>query len=265
MIQIYNNGNTFLSENTSFLKTNPDLACFFFWDAPYLKETDQVNYALRVEEEGQTLLALKVEPYNLLLFGAPCLAPALADYLLTNGFEIKNYLCAEDVGDRFAVALAAHGILYDEALAMDFMEAREKTEETSARVSRATAEDIDEIFECLGCFVRDCGLLDEVRRENIEKSLGGFRLLREDGHIVSLTKIAKASDTSYKLTDVYTRDAYRGRGYARLVVNAAKNEILDMGMTATLNVDKKNPISNHLYASLGFRRVFSQGEYRRRK
>ena len=79
-----------------------------------------------------------------------------------------------------------------------------------------------------------------------------------------MAKLAKASDRAYRIACVYTKDEYRGKGYAKQVVNAVKNEILDMGMTATLNVDKKNPVSNRLYKSLGFKRVFSQGEYRRR-
>ena len=63
---------------------------------------------------------------------------------------------------------------------------------------------------------------------------------------------------------LFRSPAYRGKGLARLVVNTAKNEILAQGKLATLNVDKKNPISNHLYRSLGFEPVFSQGEYRRK-
>ena len=47
------------------------------------------------------------------------------------------------------------------------------------------------------------------------------------------------------------------------VVNSAKNEILASGKRATLNVDRKNPVSYHLYLSLGFERMFSQGEFRR--
>ena len=41
-----------------------------------------------------------------------------------------------------------------------------------------------------------------------------------------------------------------------------KNEILSMGKLATLNVDKKNPISNRLYLSLGFKSILSQSEYK---
>ena len=35
------------------------------------------------------------------------------------------------------------------------------------------------------------------------------------------------------------------------------------GKRVTLNVDRKNPVSYHLYRSLGFERMFSQGEFRR--
>ena len=56
---------------------------------------------------------------------------------------------------------------------------------------------------------------------------------------------------------------YRGKGYARKVVAALQNEILDSGCKAVLNVDKNNPISNALYKSLGFIKLFSHGEYRR--
>ena len=31
--------------------------------------------------------------------------------------------------------------------------------------------------------------------------------------------------------------------------------------TAVLNVDRKNPVSNHLYTSLGFKKIFSQGVF----
>ena len=60
---------------------------------------------------------------------------------------------------------------------------------------------------------------------------------------------------------IYTKKEYRGLKYARMVVNTLKNEIISMGYKATLNVDEKNPISYHLYTSLGFKRMFSQAIY----
>ena len=73
--------------------------------------------------------------------------------------------------------------------------------------------------------------------------------------------MSKGTDNSYRITHVYTRVEYRGMGYAKKVVNTIKNEILDMGYIATLNVDMSNPISNHIYKKIGFKKVFSQGIY----
>ena len=126
-----------------------------------------------------------------------------------------------------------------------------------------TEDDLDEIFDCAQRFVADCGLLDKPEKESFRKVLDSIRVIRADGKIVSMARIAPATGDDLRLVLVYTRDEYRGRGYARKVVNSAKNEILASGKRATLNVDRKNPVSYHLYLSLGFERVFSQGEFRR--
>ena len=177
---------------------------------------------------------------------------------------MKNYLCESHLGDTLAELLQARcAVRYEEALAMDFMEATQETEPSSPDVVRATEDDLDEIFECAKRFVVDCGLLDSISRERLKKSLSAFRLIRENGHIASMASLSPGTDADMRIGYVYTPNAYRGRGYARKVVNSLKNEILASGKIATLNVDRKNPISNHLYSSLGFKRVFSQGEYRK--
>jgi len=264
MIKKYNNGNDLIEENDGFLKTNKDLSAFFYLDAPLLNEVDQVNYALQVTCGEQRLLAMKVEPYNLLLFGSSDCVKELLDYLFNQNYEVKGMLCSEDLGEKLSSMLKNdYNISYCEALAMDFMEARKKTEPTSTDVISGEEADTDEIFECLQKFVVDCGLLDKANRKSVEKGISNFRLLKKDGLIISMAKMIDSSDESMRISDVYTRNEYRGKGYARKVVNAVKNDILDKGKIATLNVDKKNPISYHLYLSLGFERVFSQGEYRR--
>ena len=42
-----------------------------------------------------------------------------------------------------------------------------------------------------------------------------------------------------------------------------KREIIEKGFIATLNVDKNNPISYHIYESIGFKKVFTQGIYKK--
>ena len=243
MIVSYKTGAEFLQDNQTYLQKNPYLSTFFTLDAPLLQEAGKINYALRCEQGETRLLALKVEPYNLLLFGEEACVPELGYVLMR---EMQPY-----------------GRCYEEALAMDFMEARRVTEPSAPEVEPAREDDLDEIFDCAQRFVADCGLLDKPEKESFRKVLDSIRVIRADGKIVSMARIAPATGDDLRLVLVYTRDEYRGRGYARKVVNSAKNEILASGKRATLNVDRKNPVSYHLYLSLGFERVFSQGEFRR--
>ena len=205
----------------------------------------------------------EVEPYNLLLLGDEACVPELLQFLFDGGCELKNYLCVSELGYVMQRELEPYGRRYEEALAMDFMEARTVTEPSAPEVETAGKGDLDEIFACAQRFVADCGLLDKPEKEPFRKVLDSFRILRADGKIVSMARIAPATQDDLRLVLVYTRDEYRGKGYARKVVNSAKNEILAAGKRVTLNVDRKNPVSYHLYRSLGFERMFSQGEFRR--
>lgn len=129
-----------------------------------MQEAGKINYALRCEQGETRLLALKVEPYNLLLFGEEACVPELLRFLFDGGYEIKNYLCASELGYALARELASYGRCYEEALAMDFMEARRVTEPSAPEVEPAREDDLDEIFDCAQRFVADCGLLDKPER-----------------------------------------------------------------------------------------------------
>lgn len=263
MIKEYSTGQELLNDNQDFLQTNPDLACFFYWDGPLIKQTDQQHFVLKAQEDDKQLLAMSIPPYPLLLFGHPQLAFPLVDYLVENGYRMENVLCEIEVGRQLIQATSQYQIAYELALGMDFMETREITEPSCSLVSIPEAEDVAEICELMECFVRDCGLQDPVNPEKTRKELANFRIIRLDGRIISMAKIQQSSQTAYKISAVYTRDAYRGQSWARKVVNTCKNEIIQLGYIATLNVDQKNPITNHLYRSLGFKERFSQGEFRR--
>ena len=90
MIVSYQTGAEFLQENQAYLQTDPYLSTFFTLDAPLLKEAGKINYALCCEQGDKRLLALKVEPYNLLLFGEEAFVPELLRFLFDGGYEIKK-------------------------------------------------------------------------------------------------------------------------------------------------------------------------------
>ncbi len=274
MIEVFKNGTEFIEANGDFLNTNSYLSNFFFLDAPMLKSTDSINYAMRCTNGGKTLLAMRVLPFNLMLFGDKELVPELFSYIVDNKYQMKNYLCESELGYAINAFLTEkYGTKYEEALAMDFMEATEITEDdydgvisaTEAEVTSATEAEVDEIFECLQRFVIDCNLEDEVTRDSVAKNIAGFRIIKADGKIASIAFSSDSGESFDRITEVYTRNEYRNRGFAHSIVNNIKNDIIRSGKKAVLNVDRRNPISNHIYTELGFKRLFSQGEFRKIK
>ena len=262
MIINYANGEEFIKDNSSFLEENVFMSSFFYLDAPLLKESGQKNYALKVYEDDKKLLVIKVEPYYVLLYGDKELVRELLIYIHDNALEVNGLYCATEVGNEYtSLAKEMYNQGFHLQIGMDFMEAKEFTEPSSTLVTSTNEDDVDELYECLCNFVKDCGLNDEVTKEDIKKGIEKFRVIKDGKKIISLASRTPESDESIRITDVYTRPEYRGKGLARQVVNYVKNEILSLGKMATLNVDKANPISNHLYESLGFKKVFSRSIY----
>ena len=262
MIKTYKNGEDFYLDNKDFLLTNKYTEVFYRYDAPMLLETNKSEYALKAYDDKLTLVVLKKEPFNLLLYGDKELIPELFDHLFKNNYEIKDYLCPTDVGDEITLYLNNNcGYHAHILLGMDFMEANEKCDINIEEVESANETDIDEIYECTCQFIKDCGLKDKVDINHLKSKINDFRIIRKDGKIISMARAHNWSDIDKKISYVFTRKEYRGKGYAKKVVGAVLNEIIDSGYIATLNVDQNNPISNRLYSSLGFKKIFSQGVY----
>jgi len=94
MIVSYKTGAEFLQDNQTYLQKNPYLSTFFTLDAPLLQEAGKINYALRCEQGETRLLALKVEPYNLLLFGEEACVPELLRFLFRMAAMRSKTICA---------------------------------------------------------------------------------------------------------------------------------------------------------------------------
>ena len=264
MIKQYKNGQEFMTENLRLLQQNKYFSIYFINNSKILQECNTKNYALKSEIGNKKLVVLKVEPYGAIFYGdEECLEEAV-DYILTEKLEINNFLSVYGLGNSIKnIFVWKYGINFKMGLAFDFMEAREITEPSSKEVQHTTLDDIDQLFECMENFVKDVGLDNEVSLEKLKSNIDKYRVLRDGDKVISMAKYGDFSDEICKIADVYTREEYRCKSYARKVVNTLKNEIIENGKIAVLNVDKKNPISNHLYSSLGFEKVFSQVEFRR--
>ena len=261
MVKVYQNGIDFYEENKAFLLEAKYNEPFFRLDAPLLKEAGKDEYAIRIREGESQLLVLCVEPYSILFQGDASLADDMVCWLTSNGYKVKNFLCDIGLGEKMMESFAREGYGFRLSLGMDFMEARERTAPTAEKIEVPTEEDVDELYGMMCAFIKDCGLTDTVHRERVAETVSDFRVLRKDGRIVSFAKAQKWTDDASKISYVYTRDEFRNKGCARAVVGFLVNEIVGAGRVATLNVDRKNPVSNHLYESLGFEKVFSQGVF----
>jgi len=261
-IKNYQTGEEFLKENGEYLKTNQYMSSFFFFDAPLIKESNLKDYALCVEKENKKLLAIKVGYYPLIVFGEKELAPYLVNYIYTNNLELTKFLGETSLCEAIKDAIRLiQGKKFFEHLAMEFMDCRKVNGEISFEVEKPTLDDLDEICECMANFSKECGLNDPIDREKYASRINDYRVIKIDGKIASIGYYHQSTDISCHVSCVYTRDEYRGRNLARKVVTTMTNEILNKGYIASLNVDKNNPITNHLYRSIGYAPVFSQSEF----
>lgn len=253
MVKVYKSGESFLEENLSYLLINKYASSLIVLNAQGMKETNKINYLLKCTCVDKNLIACRLSPFNVLLYGDYECLEELLGYINDNEFELTGIFCSSIIGE--------HLTNFKKVIGMDYMEASEISEESSNNVTHVSINDVDELANLSQEFFIECGLTDKVNRDKIIDNIDNYRVIKIDNKIVSMAKYVYNTESSYRISMVYTRKEYRGKGYAREVVNVIKNEIISQGKVATLNVDQDNPISNHLYASLGFKKVFSQCIY----
>jgi GNAT superfamily N-acetyltransferase len=79
-----------------------------------------------------------------------------------------------------------------------------------------------------------------------------------DGEVVHLTGVRPPSFGVVRIGPVFTPAEHRGRGYASALVAEVAQRALDAGDRVCLYTDRDNPVSNRVYASIGFEPVLDQ-------
>ncbi len=74
----------------------------------------------------------------------------------------------------------------------------------------------------------------------------------EDGEVVHLTGANAPAYGVVRIGPVYTPPEQRGRGYASATVAAVSGAVQEDGHRVCLFTDQANPVSNRIYAALGF-------------
>ena len=84
----------------------------------------------------------------------------------------------------------------------------------------------------------------------------GYYVLEHNGKIVSQVIAARKMSKGIGISGVYTPREERGKGYAfNVVYRATKNQFDKGAEYCVLFTDDKNPISNHVYEKIGYKRM----------
>jgi ribosomal protein S18 acetylase RimI-like enzyme len=95
--------------------------------------------------------------------------------------------------------------------------------------------------------------------QQLEQVRDSFLFWSVDGRPVSMAQRRRPFRGGWSIASVYTPPEYRGHGYAGALVHALSVQLLAEGATyVALYTDLDNPISNRLYARIGFVPVLDQ-------
>lgn len=255
MFRIYRTGQEFWEDNEVILQEHPLETCFLSGNAKGMPDMSQ-GFAVKVSDGERILLAVRFMNFPMVIYGDERLCGKLAAGLVENGFRFDGVLANPMLTDAFfpcyeALAGGTHRVKES----MDIMKCERVKETDTSAVELSAPGDAEEIAGLLVPFYREA--LGEHRErasllERIRNEAGRFALTRRDGKIVSIAWRVRESDESCAISGVYTCEEYRGQGLARRVVTYLTQQILSDGKLAYLFVDKENPISNHLYRSIGY-------------
>lgn len=137
----------------------------------------------------------------------------------------------------------------------------------SGHARLATLDDLDLVSEWFAVFHAEADaqagrapdpepLPIEGARRWIEE--GAVRLWDVDGEAVHLTGARPPSFGVVRIGPVYTPAEHRGHGYASALVAEVAQRVLDAGNRVCLYTDRDNPVSNRVYAGIGFEPVLDQ-------
>lgn len=255
MFLIYESGMQFLAENDAIFKTYPLETTFFIGNATNMPDMSK-GFAVKAIDGADFLLCIRYLDFPMVLYGSERLCDALADGLLKNRLSFDRVLANESLAKAFMdsyerLAGGSHRILH----AMDIMKCACVHDANTASVERAAPVDAEEIAALMTKFnseilrkpPQSTSVLQQVQSE-----IHRFALIRRDSKAVSVAKTAHETDSLCAISGVYTLPAFRGQGMARQLVTFLTRRILAQGKTAYLFVEKANPVSNHLYQSIGY-------------
>ena len=262
MYKLYNTGQEFLCENLDIIRKDPLGTTFFESNAKMIPQCDDSNYAIRVEKDGEVLIAIRVNGLPFVIYGCVCCADELAKVVTVNKLQFDRVIGYYDELNAFLTNYETIvGGTHKVNLSMDIMYCEKANSCDTSGVEQATQDDVDEITQ----LVMEFGLEALVEKcewgaifEKVSRTIDSYAVIRVSGKIVSIAR-SYVDGELQRLSNVYTVPEHRNKGYSRKVVTYLTEQAIKCGKFPCLHVDQHNPVSNHLYSTIGY--VYGKSRY----
>lgn len=225
-----------------------------------------------------SLLFINAFPYNLLLYSFNNTKESceyLARYLIANEIKFKGINgdrleCDSFIKEYNCLALKE----FIPNLEMNILKLTEIIKpEVVIRNSKitpyiATMDDYEFIVKCLIKFYYEINKMIVHEKDIMDKVINNitnnrYYILKDaNNKRVSMININRILKHGQCISEVYTVEEERNRGYSTIIMYHVCLKILKTSSYVSLFVDQNNPISNKVYASIGFKRVCSQYDYK---
>ncbi len=231
----------------------------------------------RVEDrEGISLIFCNVSPYNLLIHNlkeeVDGSIKVLVDYLIENKIDISGINSNKKVCEKFIDYYEEKTkCKFHERLAMDIMELRKLNQVTLPKgyFREATEKDLDLIIDWHIKFAKEA-LNEDMAVEDFREKLvtrirnGSIYIFEDEKHVpVSMAASTKQLNNGISVSLVYSDARKRGMSYGVAVVYNLSKLYLERGNKfCSLFVDKRNPVSNGVYAKIGYKIIEDNFDYR---
>jgi RimJ/RimL family protein N-acetyltransferase len=213
-------------------------------------------------EEGRAGVALMTPPHRLVLFAPAESAESVAAALDGEGLSPPGVHAPLGTAEAFAAAWCARRGLRavpDRTIRAHELTAVLPLPAPPGAMRPAGPAELDLVGRWYLAFARDSGTArsslppDELGRRAVRQ---GRAFLWEDGGPASLAVVVGTTPTGARAGGVYTPPDRRRRGYATAVVAGLSRRLLAEGRRAChLFTDLANPVSNTIYAKIGYRPV----------
>lgn len=261
-IKLYNNGEEFILDNKWFLDKYSKYTSMLLMDLVVYKKLDKENFCIFITDNELSICAIQVKPFGVVVVGDKELSSELVNCLYVQGFIFDSILSEDLLGECIVDEIEkVFNEQYNKLLEMTYMECVNTSYIKKYDIVTPSLFDTDEVLELLYLFHEECHLHERPTRSSVIESINMFKVIKENNTIVSIAKLTDGKELEKRISCVYTRKEYRGKGYAKELVSYLTSHSLSLGFRATLNVDVNNKVTNHLYRSIGYYPIYNQTQF----